>query len=86
MKTELIDMSKIEIFKIIEIPHLRYKVRFLDLSKLQGIPKNGSGLTIQTGDLETSVFIEKIEKTIKRPETMPYIAHEIMHVIQNIME
>ena len=75
-------------FKTIELPHLRYKVHFMDISKLvlQGGEKLGGGYTAESGDMECTIFLDDIANTVKRIENMPIIAHEIMHAIQIICE
>lgn len=78
--------GKIDFYKKIEIPHLRFNVYFMDLSKLQGVPKLGAGYTCIFEDNSATVFLQDIEKNVKRIEFTPYIAHEIMHVIQIICE
>ena len=78
-------------FKEVEFPHLRAKVKFFDLSKLKGVPIQGSGYTnIMSVDelrnIEIGVFFEDIEANLKKIECMPYIFHEIIHAIQYICE
>lgn len=74
------------IFKTIEIPHLEFTVHFMDLKYLKGEDRKGSGFTCISGEQEATVFLENIEKTVKSLDHMPYVAHELMHVIQIICE
>ena len=78
--------SKMDTYKTIKIPHLRFSVHFFDMSKLQGVEKKGSGYTCILEDGSATVFIEDIEKSIKKMECVPIITHEIIHVIQIICE
>lgn len=83
--------EEIQSYKTVDIPHLRAKVHFCDMSKLKGVPIEGSGYTCIIGEsddmhLDIGVFYEDIEDSIKRIECMPMIFHEIMHVIQALCE
>jgi len=78
-------------YKSVEIPHLRVTVNFLDLSKLQGVEKEGSAYTTvmsqdENMQLNIAVFYENIEKSVRKIECMPMIFHEIVHVLQYICE
>ena len=78
-------------YKKIDFPHLRASFQFLDLSKLKGVPIVGSGYTtIMSKDefesIEIGIFLEEIEKNIKKIECMPYIFHEIIHALQYLCE
>lgn len=79
--------------KEISIPHLQYKVKVYDLSKLHmqnemSVPMEirGSGYTCISGEYECSIFIEDLEKSKTMIERIPTIAHECMHTIQIICE
>ncbi len=78
--------KKPEIYKSVKIPHLRYTVNFMDMSKLKGVEKKGSGYTCVSGENEVAVFFEDIEDMIKVPRNAVILAHEIMHVIQIICD
>lgn len=79
-------MEQLDIYKTVQIPHLRYKVQFMDMSKLKGVDIKGSGFTCISGEDTTTVFIENIGESVKKISCMPTIAHEIMHVIQILCE
>ncbi len=77
--------------KEVSFPHIRAKVQFFDLAKLQGIEVKGAGYTCimskdEFANITVGVFIEKIEETIKDVEKMPYVFHEIVHALQYICE
>lgn len=74
------------IFKTVEIPHLEFTVHFMDLKYLKGEEIKGSGFTCISGEYEVTVFLENIKKTVESLDLMPYVAHELMHVIQIICE
>ena len=84
------EKQKIDSYKTVNLPHIRTLVHFMDLSKLKGMPILGSAYTMKMeGDpnkIEICVFIQEIEKTVKMPERLPMIAHEITHVIGLILE
>ena len=71
-------------YKTIELPHIKMTVNFLDMNKLQGIPHTGSAFTVEMEDNTVAVFIQDIEKNVKNIKFIPYIAHEIVHVLQII--
>lgn len=78
-------------FKEVEFAHLRVKVKFCDLSKLKGVPIQGSGYTTllshdELANLEVGVFIQDIETSVKSLECMPTLFHEITHAVQYICE
>jgi hypothetical protein len=79
-------------YKTVEIPHLRATVRFFDLSKLKGIPIQGSAYTCilgeesKNGAVEIGIFFEDIKGTVKMLERQPTIGHEIVHAIQILCE
>lgn len=84
-------MDKMETYKSVKIPHLRVSVHFMDLSKLQGVKKEGSAYTtiIQQDEdmnLEVGVFYEDIAKNVRKIVCMPMIVHEIIHALQYICE
>ncbi len=79
--------------KEILIPHLKYKVKVYDLSKLSmqnemSVPMDikGSGYTAVSGEYECSIFIEDLEESKKVIDRIPTIAHECMHAVQIICE
>jgi len=69
-------------YKTVEIPHLRFEVHFMDIKWLRGVDIKGAGFTCISGEDEATVFLEDIENTVKNIALMPFLAHEIMHVIQ----
>lgn len=71
-------------YKKVYLPHIRYTVIFADMKYLVNEEIKGSGFTTKTGEYECMVFLEDIEKTVKDISLMPYIAHELTHVIQFI--
>ena len=73
-------------YKIIPIPHLRYKVVIDDLSVLQGEKIKGSAFTCISGEYEATILIKDIEETLKHKENYILVAHEVMHVIQILCE
>lgn len=75
-----------DVYKTVEIPHLRFKVYFLDMSKLKGVEIKGSGYTCVFEENSACIFIEDIKKSVKSLERIPTIAHEILHVIQILCE
>lgn len=74
------------IYKKVEFPHLGYEVIFKDMKYLKGIDIKGGGYTMPLGDHTCYVFIEDIEKTVKRPNILPFLSHELVHVLQFICE
>lgn len=59
----------------------------MDFKYLKGLPDLGGGAyTCKSGELESTVFIKDIKNMVKKPENFPLIAHEVMHVIQQICE
>jgi hypothetical protein len=86
-------MKDLKYYKKIEIPHVRFTVYFMDLSKLQGVPKLGAGYTCvfedtfsQNGKTNVCIFLQDIVENVKKLEFVPYIAHEIMHALQILCE
>ena len=84
---------KIDYFRKIEIPHVRFTVYFMDMSKLMGVPKRGAGCTCvledtfqEDGRTNVCIFLQDISENIKRIEFVPYLAHEIMHALQILCE
>ena len=80
-----------EYFKTIDIPHLSFTVHFMDLSNVQGLPKiehKGVGFTCTIGETDTEVLVafKNIKTFIKEKKNAPYIAHELIHVLQLICE
>jgi hypothetical protein len=75
-------------FRVIEIPHLRNTIKVWDMSKLEGVPKKGSGFTCINGqnENETWIFFEDVENMVKEIENTPIIAHEIIHALQILFE
>lgn len=78
-------------FREVAFPHLRATVKFFDQSKLRGVPIKGSGYTTlmskdELWNIEIGVFFEDIESNVKRLESMPFIAHEVIHALQYICE
>jgi hypothetical protein len=73
-----------EIYKSLDIPHLRFTVRFMDMKYLKGIEVQGSGYTCISGENEATIFIENIEQTVTDLKLTPWLAHEIVHVLQII--
>lgn len=71
-------------FKHIELPHIGYTVIFKDLSYLKGVEKKGGAYTMAFDSNTSYVFVDKIAQRIKEPNTFPTLAHEIVHVLQNI--
>ena len=53
---------------------------------LRGAEIKGSGFTAITGDNECTIFIEDIENTKKTISRSPYVAHEVVHVLQILCE
>ena len=84
--------NKLETYREVELPHLRASVKFLDMSKLKGIPSKGAGFTTiferkeNDGGVNIAVFFQDIEDTVKHIENTPIIAHELVHVIQHLCE
>lgn len=85
--------KEIDYYKKVHIPHVRFTVYFLDLSKLQGVPHLGAGYTCvfnntyQTnGETEVCIFLQDIAKNTRKIEFTPFIAHEIMHALQILCE
>lgn len=86
-------MDEMDYYRKVEIPHVRFTVYFLDLSKLQGVPHLGAGYTCvfentysQNGETKVCIFLQDIKKNTKRIQFAPYIAHEIMHALQILCE
>lgn len=80
-------MKKLQTFKTIDLPHLYFKIHFMDLSKLQGLDlKGGAGYTCTFEDDSATIFIKDIEKSVKDINAIPVIAHEIIHALQIICE
>ena len=73
-------------FKTVEIPHLRHTVKFMDLSQLQGVEIKGSGCTAIEDENTTLVFFEDIENTVTDINLAPWVAHELVHVLQILCE
>lgn len=73
-------------FKTVSLPHIRFTVHFFDLSQLQGIEIKGSGYTCVMKPDEACVFLDDIENTVKNITLAPWIAHELVHVLQIICE
>ena len=87
------EKNGIDYYKKVEIPHIRFTVYFMDLSKLQGVPKLGAGYTCvfedtysENGETKVCIFYQDIEENVKRMEFVPYIAHEIMHALQIVCQ
>lgn len=86
--------EEIKYYKKVSLPHIRTTVYFLDMKQLKGMPIQGSAYTMPMGDytgklssdMKICVFIENIEKNVKKMTWMPIIAHEITHVLQYICE
>lgn len=82
--------TKIDSYKTIHLPHIRTYVHFMDLSKLKGVPILGSAYTMKMqGDrnkIEICVFFKDIKELVKLPQNFPIVAHEIVHVIDYILE
>jgi CRISPR/Cas system-associated endoribonuclease Cas2 len=77
---------KIKYYKKAYLPHIHYTIYFKDLSELQGVEIKGSAYTIDFDKNTSIVFIENIKKNSKEKNALPTIAHEIVHVLQNICE
>lgn len=73
-------------YKRVNLPHIGYTVIFQDLKYLRGVPVKGGAYTVTTDSHTSYVFIQDIEKSVKQPFIFPTIAHEIVHVLQNICE
>lgn len=73
-------------YKIISIPHLRHEVIFYDMSNLKGVEIKGSAYTAIQDENTTLIFIEDIKNTVKKVEMSPWIAHELVHVLQILCE
>lgn len=93
MKKKFPKKNELDYYKKIEIPHIRFTVYFMDLSRLQGVPKLGSGYTCvfedtfqEDGRTNVCIFLKDIEEIVKNIERVPYIAHEIMHALQILCE
>lgn len=71
-----------EPYRTVKLPHLRHTVKFIDLSYLQGVEIKGSGYTAIEDENTTLVFIKDIENTVKDYTLAPWIAHELIHVLQ----
>lgn len=85
--------SEIDYYKKVHIPHVRFTVYFIDLSKLQGVPRLGAGYTCvfentyhEDGKTTVCIFLQDIKENVKKIEFMPYVAHEIMHALQILCE
>lgn len=78
--------KKLTIFKTVKLNHLEYTIHFMDMKYLKGVPILGDGYSCISGDHETTIFLKDIEKTVTIIDRMPFIAHEIVHAIQNICE
>lgn len=85
-------MKEENYYKTIDLPHLRATIYFMDLSKLKGIPHQGSAYTCiidETDELKKEkmwlsigIFYSNIEKAVKKIAYMPMIFHEIIHALQ----
>ena len=53
---------------------------------LRGMEIKGYGCTTMTGDDECTIFIKDIENTKKTLSRVPYVAHEVVHVLQILCE
>ena len=71
-----------DIYKTVNIPHLYFTVKFMDLEYLRGVEIQGVAYTAMDEKDGATIFIQDIEKSIKNPVFFPILAHEIMHVIQ----
>lgn len=85
--------DQIDYYKKVEIPHVRFTVYFMDLSKLMGVPKLGAGYTCvfedthqENGKTNVCIFLQDIKENIQKIEFVPYVAHEIMHALQILCE
>jgi hypothetical protein len=78
--------EKLETFKTVEIPHLRFTVHFMDISKLKGVPIKGSGYTCVMEDKSICIFIENIAETVKDINHIAWVAHEIIHALAIMCE
>jgi len=76
----------INTYKTIEIPHLRYTIHFIDMSKLQGVDKKGGGYTCIMGERVICIFMENIAESVKNIKLIPWFAHEIIHALAIMCE
>lgn len=75
--------NKIKAFKTIEIPHLKFIVYVKDMSELRGVEVKGSGMTCLLEDKNSAcIFLQDVKMLVKNPFFFPYVAHEVMHIIQ----
>ena len=86
-------VKKIKAFRTICLPHLDYTVYVKDLSELKLINESGVEEQIATGGYTTkidhsscAIFFEDIKNSSKNIVAIPYLAHEVMHVIQLLCE
>ena len=74
--------------KVIEIPHLKFRVLIKDMEAYKKLyPDNeikGGAVTLRTDTHEITIFITDMAKSTLLIENTPLIAHECMHVIQLI--
>lgn len=81
-KKENKESYKVQSYISVEIPHLKFTVHFMDMSKLRGVPVLGAGYTCAMEDNSICVFIQDIAESVYVADRIPFIAHEIVHVIQ----
>jgi hypothetical protein len=79
-------MKKSIYFKEINLPHIHTDIKFMDMSKLQGVEIKGFGYTCEMEGGSIVIFIQDIEKSVKELDKVPYIAHEVVHALQIICE
>ena len=82
-----------KIFKIVEVPHLKFRVYFCDFTDKPSGIDGGGYFQVMNEDfhktgfiMSVSVFIEDIENSVKKVKYIPAIAHELTHVLQAICE
>lgn len=83
-------MDKIDFYKTIPIPHLKFTLYIQDMSKLKGVEIEGGGYTTRIEGEEyhrkACIFFENVSETVKNPLNFPLIAHEVIHVLQIFCE
>lgn len=84
--------NKFNSYKVVELPHIRAAVYFLDIKELKGVKNEESGFTCILGEskedssIEIGIFYQDIEELVKHLENAPLMGHEIFHAIQILCE
>ncbi len=82
--------KKMQFYKTIPIPHLKFTLYIQDMSKLKGIEIKDGGYTTRIDGEEyhckACIFFPNVKEMVKISANLPIIAHEVMHVIQILCE